>query len=142
MEERMTENELTVDELEENLTGETEEQQIEEERENDERVEQIRAGLAELFEDGWTMDEMTAFANDETVRVQIAMGHSVARAACAYLKKMKPSPRRYAVPTARTTAAGTVMPDNRIEHMTDRQFDEFSRKARAAMMEGRKVRID
>ena len=119
MEERTLENEVTVDELEENLTEEMEQEQPEEEsREADEADEAIRAGLAELFEDGWTT------------------------AACAYLRRSMAAPHRYGVPTARTTAAGSVKPDNRIEHMTDRQFDAFSRRARAAMMEGRKVRIE
>ena len=142
MEERNLENEVTVDELEENLTGEEEEtQNPEESRETDERIAEIRAGLAELFEDGWTTAEMAAFTQDETVREEVAMGHSVARAACAYLRRGMAAPRRYSVPTARTTAAGSIRPDNRIEHMTDRQFDAFSRRARAAMMEGKKVKM-
>ena len=58
MEERTLENEVTVDELEENLTEEMEQEQPEEEsREADEAMEAIRAGLAELFEDGWTTAE-------------------------------------------------------------------------------------
>lgn len=143
MEERTLENEVTVDELEENLTEEMEQEQpAEESREADEAMEAIRAGLAELFEDGWTTAEMAAFTQDEQVRGEIAMGHGVQRAACAYLRRSMAAPHRYGVPTARTTAAGSVKPDNRIEHMTDRQFDAFSRRARAAMMEGRKVRIE
>ena len=139
MDERTLENEVTVDELEENLTEEMEQEQPEEEsREADEAME----GLAELFEDGWTTAEMAAFTQDEQVRGEIAMGHGVQRAACAYLRRSMAAPHRYGVPTARTTAAGSVKPDNRIEHMTDRQFDAFSRRARAAMMEGRKVRIE
>ena len=43
--------EIGVDELEENLTGEVEQQQAEE---NDELVAALRQGLGELFEDGWT----------------------------------------------------------------------------------------
>ena len=59
MEERTLENEVTVDELEENLTGDMEQEQPEEEsREADEMMAAIRAGLAELFEDGWTTAEM------------------------------------------------------------------------------------
>ncbi|MEI3405046.1 MAG: hypothetical protein V8Q79_00260 [Christensenellales bacterium] len=85
MEERTLENEVTVDELEENLTEEMEQEQPEEEsREADEAMEAIRAGLAELFEDGWTTAEMAAFTQDEQVRGEIAMGHGVQRAACAY----------------------------------------------------------
>lgn len=88
MEERTLENEVTVDELEENLTGDMEQEQPEEEsREADEMMAAIRAGLAELFEDGWTTAEMAAFTQDEQVRGEIAMGHGVQRAACAYLRR-------------------------------------------------------
>lgn len=49
--------EIGVDELEENLTGEVEQQQAEE---NDELVAALRQGLGELFEDGWTTGELDA----------------------------------------------------------------------------------
>ena len=42
--------EIGVEELEENLTGEAEQQQ---EEENEEWIAEIRQGLGELFEDGW-----------------------------------------------------------------------------------------
>ena len=138
-------DEVTVDELEGNLTqGAVQEEQIEDVQDEEEMVERIREGLGELFEDGWSPAEIQALTEDETVRHAIAQGHSVARAACAYLRAMNPAQamHRHAVPTARTTAAGSVTPDNRIEHMTDAQFDAFSRKARAAMMAGKRVRMD
>ena len=47
--------EIGVEELEENLTGEAEQQQ---EEENDEWIAEIRQGLGELFEDGWTTGEL------------------------------------------------------------------------------------
>ena len=53
--------EIGVDELEENLTGEVEQQQAEE---NDELVAALRQGLGELFEDGWTTGELDAHAGD------------------------------------------------------------------------------
>ena len=101
---------------------------------------QIREGIGMLFEDGWTAQELAAFASDPHVREAIAKGHGVARAACAYLKE-KLASRRHGVPTARMSAAGAYMQDNPIEGMTDEQFDAFSRKAQAAMMAGQKVRL-
>ena len=95
MDERTLENEVTVDELEENLTGDMEQEQPEEEsREADEMMAAIRAGLAELFEDGWTTAEMAAFTQDEQVRGEIAMGHGVQRAACAYLRRSMAAPHQ------------------------------------------------
>ena len=146
MEENVTivpDEEIGVDELEENLTGEAEEQQLEEGgREAEELVAAIRQGLGELFEDGWTAGEMAAMTEDEGVRQEIADGHSVARAACGYLKRMLAMPRKGTVPIARTTAAGTVHPGSRIEQMSDREFAAFSKRAQEAMMAGRKVRVE
>lgn len=134
---------VTVDDLEGTLTeGAQQEMNVEDAQETEETVERIREGLAELFEDGWTTAEISAFTQDETVCHAIAQGHSVTRAACAYLKNMIAPVRRHAVPTARTTAAGRLTPDNRIEHMTDEQFDAFSRRAREAMLAGKRVSMD
>ena len=54
--------EIGVEELEENLTGEAEQQQ---EEENEEWIAGIRQGLGELFEDGWTTGELSAMTQDE-----------------------------------------------------------------------------
>ena len=77
--------EIGVEELEENLTGEAEQQQ---EEENEEWIAGIRQGLGELFEDGWTTGELGAMTQDEAVQREIADGHGVVRAACGYLKRM------------------------------------------------------
>ena len=80
--------EVTVDDLEDNLTQHVEMQQIQESSDaTDEMMEDIRAGLAALFEDGWTTGEMAALTQDEQVRRDIAEGHGVLRAACAYLRR-------------------------------------------------------
>ena len=54
----------------------------------------------------------------------------------------KPAARRRAVPTARQTAMGASDAGNMIENMTDAQFREFSKRAEAAMMAGKKVHFD
>lgn len=105
----------------------------------------IREGIAELFEDGWTQEELLALSQDMAVREAVAKGHDVVRAACAYLRaKMQqmPSPmRRRAVPVSRVSGAGSAMQGSGIEQMTDAQFEAFSRQAREAAMMGRKVRM-
>ena len=55
---------------------------------------------------------------------------------------MRAAPRKGAVPIARTTAAGTVRPESRIEQMSDREFAAFSKRAQEAMMAGKKVRVE
>ena len=130
--------EIGVDELEENLTGEVEQQQAEE---NDELVAALRQGLGELFEDGWTTGELDAMTQDEGVKREIASGHGVVRAACGYLKRMleTAAARKGNVPIARTTAAGAVRPGSAIEQMSDREFAAFSKRAQEAMMAGKKA---
>ena len=133
--------EIGVDELEENLTDEVQQQQAEE---NDELIAEIRQGLGELFEDGWTTHELDAMTQDEGVRQEIANGHGVVRAACGYLKRMlaAAAARKGPVPITRTTAAGAARPGSAIEQMSDREFAAFSKRAQEAMMMGKKVRME
>ena len=106
---------------------------------------EIREGIAALFEDGWTPEELAALSQDEQVREDVAAGTGVVRAAAKMLRRelaaMRQSVRRRGVPVSRATAAGHVQPGNRIDAMSDAQFDAFSRQARAAAMMGRKVRM-
>ena len=105
----------------------------------------IREGIAALFEDGWTQEELMALSQDMGVREAVAKGHDVVRAACAYLRarmqQMHSPMRRRAVPVSRVSGAGSMMQGSGIEQMSDAQFDAFSRQAREAAMLGRKVRM-
>ena len=143
MEEMMMENaplsahEITGELMEENVNREAQEAQ--------ELEAAIREGIGMLFEDGWTGEELTQLSQDEGVRADVAQGKDLIRAAAAYLKRqmaaMQQMPRRRGVPVTRASAAGHVAQGDRIEEMSDAQFDEFSRRARAAAMMGRKVRM-
>jgi len=105
----------------------------------------IREGIAALFEDGWTGEELAALSQDMGVRQDVAGGMDVVRAACKYLRAQmmaaNQAPRRRGVPVARMAGGGGLPPDNRIDAMSDAQFEAFSREARAAAMMGRKVRM-
>lgn len=143
MEEMMMENaplsahEITGELMEENVNREAQEAQ--------ELEAAIREGIGMLFEDGWTGEELTQLSQDEGVRADVAQGKDLIRAAAAYLKRqmaaMQQMPRRRGVPVTRASAAGHVAQGDRIEEMSDAQFDEFSRRARAAAMMGRKVKM-
>ena len=143
MEDKMMDNaplsahEITDELMEENVNQEVQEAQALEAS--------IREGIGMLFEDGWTAEELSALSQDEGVRADVAQGKDVVRAAAAYLKRqmaeMQHAPRKRGVPVTRASAAGQVMQDNRIEAMSDAQFDAFSRQARAAAMMGRKVKM-
>ena len=105
----------------------------------------IREGIAALFEDGWTSEELAALSQDMGVREDVANGLDVVRAACKYLRAqmqaMKQAPRRRGVPVARAMGGGGLPVDNRIDAMSDAQFEAFSRQARAAAMMGKKVKM-
>ena len=128
--------------------GRHEEAEPEEEK-GDERLEAYKKGILSLVEDGWTEDELRAFSQDEKVHENLSHGMTLRQAARAYLvagreeKPMeKPAARRRAVPLAKQTAMGAAESGNMIENMTDAQFREFSKRAEAAMMAGKKVRFD
>ena len=128
------------------ITGELMEDSMTREAQQAQELEaEIREGIGMLFEDGWTGEELGRLSQDAGVRADIAQGKDLIRAAAAYLKRqltaMQQIPRRRGVPVTRASAAGHVAQGDRIEEMSDAQFDEFSRKARAAAMMGRKVRM-
>ena len=143
MEEMMMENApLSAHEI----TGELMEESVNRDAQEAQELETaIREGIGMLFEDGWTGEELTELSQDEGVRADVAQGKDLIRAAAAYLRRemaaMQKSPRRRGVPVTRASAAGHVVHGDRIEEMSDAQFDEFSRKARAAAMMGKKVRM-
>ena len=127
------------------LTGELmEESALRETQQAQELEAQIREGIGMLFEDGWTAQELTALSQDEGVRADVAQGKDLIRAAAAYLRHQllaMQQMRRRGVPVSRASAAGHMAPGNRIDEMSDAQFEEFSRNARAAAMMGKRVRM-
>ena len=142
--ERLDASEITAQELGAQMTGSVQANEAEAmdalEQQQDQLLSQVREGIGELFEDGWTTAELAAMCCDETARAMIAKGASVARAACAYLKKSG-GLRKGAVPTARMAAAGMQTQENAIERMTDEEFAAFAARANEAMKAGKKVRI-
>lgn len=112
------------------------------------RVDELRNGLRSMLDDGWTTEEITAFASDETVREDIAAGKTVRQAARAYERRAREavvSPkteRKRAVPTAKGSGmAAETMNENYIEEMTPEQFAAFRAKVRKAQMQGKQVRL-
>ena len=90
----------------------------------------IREGIAMLFEDGWTGEELAMLSQDAGVRADVANGYDVVRAACKYLRAQmmsaKAAPRRRGVPVARVTGAGAVPQENRIDAMSDDEFADLA----------------
>ncbi|MBQ2948335.1 MAG: hypothetical protein IJD94_05090 [Clostridia bacterium] len=105
----------------------------------------ISAGLDELREDGWSDEELNAFAGDAQVIADLASGKSVARAANAFVRRQhtaaKAPAKKGALPITQGSATGGAMPKISMDEMTDAQFDAFSRRAQEAAMMGKRVRM-
>lgn len=143
MEERMYEGApLTAQEISGELMEDAAEMQAQEAAQTEAM---IREGIAALFEDGWSGEELSALSQDEGVRADVAAGMDVVRAACRYLRgklqTMAQANKRRGVPVARINHGGAAAHGSRIEEMSDAQFEAFSRQAREAAMMGRKVKM-
>lgn len=130
------------------ITGELMEDTIAQEADEAEALAaSLREGIGMLFEDGWTAEELSMLSQDEGVRADVAAGLDLIRAAARMLRRQMAdmraaqAPRRRGVPVTRSSAAGSVPQESRIEAMSDAQFDAFSRQARAAAMMGKKVKM-
>lgn len=139
-EELMEQEEVAADELMRGLDGEQEEPAQEEEVQ--EPVQDFRAGIRQLIEDGWTREELTAMAEDEIVREELAEGVPLTRAATGFLRRMARGRigRKRGVPTFRASAADNREQD-RIASMSDEQFRAFSKRAMDAALSGKKVSL-
>lgn len=139
---------LTTEQTEEQTEQPAEEQPAEEEEQaSPEQAQEnaIRSGISALFEDGWTADELTAFSKDAKARADIKAGKDFMRVANAYLMRQtraeKPAGGKRGVGTIKSATTAGVNNGNRIEDMTDKQFEEFSRLAYEAAMSGKKVKM-
>lgn len=106
----------------------------------------IQGGIQALYEDGWTADELTAFSKDAQARADIKAGKDFMRVANAYLMRQSRAEKsasggKRGVGTIKSATTAGVNNGNRIEGMTDKQFEEFSRRAYEAAMSGKKVKM-
>ena len=146
------ESDVTADQLMQEQAPQEEQTQDQTEKEEsqspeDARAAEIRSGMQELFDAGWPLETLQAFSKDDAVLKAIANGKSVAQAANAYAIRLmnagqeaKPHAKT-GVPSVRKAASSDVKPTMSIDDMDDKQFDAFSRLARQAAMEGKKVRM-
>ena len=138
---------LTSEQPEEQTEQPAEEQPAEEEQASPEQAQRnaIQSGITALYEDGWTEDELTAFSKDAKARADIKAGKDFMRVANAYLMRQmqaeKPAGGKRGVGTIKSATTAGVNNGNRIEDMTDKQFEEFSRRAYEAAMSGKKVKM-
>lgn len=109
----------------------------------DRQVEAYRKGIEGLMEDGWSAEELRAFAADETVRNDLENGKTLRQAATAYMRRGKSeaaAPRKRGVPTMTRAASGRVGRDQ-IAEMSDAEFAKFQKSVSARALAGEKIRL-
>ena len=101
----------------------------------------MTAAVQTLLDDGWTPEELNAFAADETAQREMAEGKSIRQAARAFDLRQHAAQRarKKGVPTLRTTAAGSERGGSMIEEMSDEEFARFSDAAYQALMQNKRV---
>ena len=101
----------------------------------------MTAAVKTLLDDGWTREELNAFAADETALREMAEGKSIRQAARAFDLRQHAAQRarKKGVPTLRTTAAGSERGGSMIEEMSDAEFARFSDAAYQALMQNKRV---
>lgn len=114
---------------------------------DDARKEALAKGLGDLMADGWTKADFDVFVKDRQVLDDLNAGKDFMRVAAAFERRrsaaqaIEPPASKKSVPTMRSASAAGVRDSNRIAEMSDKEFDEFSRRARAALMSGKTVTI-
>lgn len=146
--------EVTAEELAHTLTGNEpaeQEKPAEETRAaqspEETRKAAISAGLTALAEEGVTSEELLAFSQDEGAKKDIKAGKDVVRAFMAYSRRKASAEKaeqsapeaKKAVPTVKAQGTAETAERDTINSMSKEQFAEFSRKAREAALEGKKV---
>ena len=109
---------------------------------------QIRAyteGITNLYDMGWTQDEVAALIADPEALRDIVGGKTVGQAAHAFMKRQnsaqKPATRR-SVPTVKTASGTPKGGGSRIKEMSKEDFRKLSERAERAMLDGKNVSFD
>lgn len=104
----------------------------------------IAGELQALLEDGWTAEQLRAFAADEAALADMAAGQSARRAATAYLMRQaaRPQPRaRHGVPAMRTAGSGGVPRTHAIDRMSSSEFARFSDGLYERLLAGERISL-
>lgn len=109
-------------------------------------VEEYKAGINSLIQDGWTREMLVAFTSDAGAKENLANGMTLRQAATAFMfghgaaqTETQPTSKKTAVPTVRTATSSAPPNTDRFASMSDKEFDEFSKRARDAASSGKRV---
>ena len=112
----------------------------------DARKGELNAGLNELLEDGWSVEELQALVLDEQVRKDINAGKSLMRAVNAYERRQKkaaPSAAsaKHGTPNLRSATTAGSGQRNTIAEMSDEDFAKYYEKTKSDALAGKKIRL-
>lgn len=111
----------------------------------DDQVRAYTEGITNLYDMGWTQEEVAALIADPEALRDIRDGKTVGQAAHAFMKRQsasqKPAPRR-SVPTVKTASGTSRGGGSRIKEMSKEDFRKLSERAERAMLDGKNVSFD
>ena len=111
----------------------------------DDQVRAYTEGITNLYDMGWTQDEVAALIADPEALRDIVGGKTVGQAAHAFMKRQnsaqKPALRR-SVPTVKTASGTPKGGGSRIKEMSKEDFRKLSERAERAMLDGKNVSFD
>ena len=111
----------------------------------DDQVRAYTEGITNLYDMGWTQEEVAALIADPEALRDIRDGKTVGQAAHAFMKRQnsaqKPATRR-SVPTVKTAAGTPKGGGSRIKEMSKEDFRKLSERAERAMLDGKNVSFD
>lgn len=111
----------------------------------DDQVRAYTEGITNLYDMGWTQEEVAALIADPEALRDIRDGKTVGQAAHAYMKRQsaaqKPAQRR-SVPTVKNASGAPKGGGSRIMEMSREDFRKLSERAERAMLDGKNVSFD
>lgn len=106
------------------------------------------SGIQALYDAGWPQEEVAALIADPTALREIRDGKTVGQAAYGFMKRQqgaqqqtKPATKK-SVPTVKNASAAAKKSGSRIREMSKADFQELSKRAYQAMMDGKDVSFD
>ena len=106
-------------------------------------TDKLKAEIDSLYADGWTIEQLQAFANDESAQADVASGKTARQAATAYLMRQAAGkkPAKKSVPSLRSaTGDGAMIPD-RFARMSDKEFGKLSDNLYERLLAGEKISL-
>ena len=111
----------------------------------DDQARAYTEGITNLYDMGWTQEEVAALIADPEALRDIVGGKTVGQAAHAFMKRQsasqKPAPRK-SVPTVKTASGTPKGGGSRIKEMSKEDFRKLSERAERAMLDGKNVSFD